>query len=109
MLDQKQDDDASWEDPADAKRAELVESPAMRSAFKDFYRKFRIKERSSFRDAEEFALSTLKDGALPNTVQWRVYLELADLAKRSNQFGEARKLYRQIGRASCRERVLMPV
>ena len=96
MLDQKHDDDASWEDPADAKRAELVESPAMRSAFKDFYRKFRIKERSSFRDAEEFALSTLKDGALPNTVQWRVYLELADLAKRSNQFGEARKLYRQV-------------
>ena len=96
ITNQKQDDDASWEDAADVKRAELVESPAMRSAFKDFYRKFRIKERISFTDAKEFALSTLKDGALPETVQWRVYLELADLAKRSNQFDEARKLYRQV-------------
>lgn len=92
----KNDDSVSIEDPADVKRAELVESPVMRAAFKDFYRKFRLKERSSFKDAEDYALSTLKDGALPEKVQWRVYLELADLAKRSNKFEEARRLYRQV-------------
>ena len=96
ILGKKKDDDASLEDPAESKRAELVESPAMRAAFKDFYRKFRIKERLSFKDAEDFALSSLTDGVLPEKVQWRVYLELADLAKRSNRFDDARKLYRQV-------------
>jgi la-related protein 1 len=84
------------EDPADAKRAELTESPATRSAFKDFYRKLRAEERSSFQDAEKFAMLSLKDGSLPESIHWRVYLELADLAKRSNRFEEARKLYQQV-------------
>ena len=84
------------EDPADAKRAELTESPATRSAFKDFYRKLRAEERSSFQDAEKFAMISLKDGSLPESIHWRVYLELADLAKRSNRFEEARALYQQV-------------
>lgn len=84
------------EDPADVKRAELNESPATRSAFKDFYRKLRAEERNSFQDAEKFAMLSLKDGSLPETVHWRVYLELADLAKRSNRFEEARKLYEEV-------------
>jgi len=84
------------EDPADAKRAELTESPATRSAFKDFYRKLRAEERSSFQDAEKFAMLSLKDGSLPESIHWRVFLELADLAKRSNRFEEARKLYQQV-------------
>ncbi len=84
------------EDPADAKRAELTESPATRSAFKDFYRKLRAEERSSFQDAEKFAMLSLKDGSLPESIHWRVFLELADLAKRSNRFEEARKLYKRV-------------
>ncbi len=84
------------EDPAEAKRAELTESPATRSAFKDFYRKLRAEERNSFQDAEKFAMLSLKDGSLPETIHWRVYLELADLAKRSNRFEEARKLYQEV-------------
>jgi tetratricopeptide (TPR) repeat protein len=84
------------DDPADAKRAELVESPAIRSAFKDFYRKFRTEERSSFKDAEAFAMQAISDGSLPDSIHWRVYLELADLAKRANKFVEARKLYHQV-------------
>ena len=84
------------EDPAEAKRAELTESPATRSAFKDFYRKLRAEERNSFQDAEKFAMLSLKDGSLPETIHWRVYLELADLAKRSNRFEEARKLYEEV-------------
>jgi tetratricopeptide (TPR) repeat protein len=86
------------DDPIDAKRAELVESPAIRTAFKDFYRKFRVEERASFQDAEGFAMQALGDGSLPETVHWRVYIELADLAKRANRFGEARNLYQQVCR-----------
>lgn len=81
---------------ADAKRAELMESPATRSAFKDFYREFRAKERSSFQEAEDFAFQTMKDGTIPEQIYWRVYLELADLAKRSNKFDNARQLYRKV-------------
>jgi len=81
---------------ADAKRAELTESPATRSAFKDFYRKLRAEERNSFQGAEKFAMYSLKDGSLPESIHWRVYLELADLAKRSNRFEDARKLYQQV-------------
>jgi tetratricopeptide (TPR) repeat protein len=84
------------DDPATARRAELMESPATRSAFKDFYRKFRAEERTSFQDAEGFAVQALEDGSLPEEIRWRVYLELADLAKRANRFDEARKLYQQV-------------
>lgn len=84
------------DDPADSKRAELSESPATRTAFKDFYRRLRAEERESFQDAEEFAMLTLSGGSLPDSVHWRVYLELADLAKRSNRFEEARNLYQQV-------------
>jgi tetratricopeptide (TPR) repeat protein len=87
---------ATADDPADAKRAELMESPATRSAFKDFYKKFRAEERSSFQDAERFAMQAIADGLVPETVHWRVYLELADLAKRANRFSDARKLYQQV-------------
>jgi tetratricopeptide (TPR) repeat protein len=87
---------AEVEDPADAKRAELSESPATRSAFKDFYRKLRAEERLSFKDAEKYAMSSLSDGSLPESIHWRVFLELADLAKRSNRFEEARNLYQQV-------------
>lgn len=84
------------EDPGDLKRAELVESPTTRIAFKDFYRTFRSEERLTFQKAEEFALQALDDGSLPGSVHWRVYLELADLAKRSNRYIEARRLYQKV-------------
>lgn len=83
------------EDPVDAKRAELVESPATRVAFKEFYRSFRNEERLSFQKAEEFALQAIDSGSIPDAVHWRVYLELADLAKRSNRFAEARRLFQK--------------
>ena len=87
---------STTEDPIDAKRAELVESPSTRIAFKDFYRAFRGEERISSQKAEEYALQVIDEGSLPETVHWRVYLELADLAKRSNRFAEARQLYQRV-------------
>jgi len=81
------------EDPSEIRRAELVESPSVRVAFKEFYRFFRAEEKTSCQRAEDFALHALKTDSLPTSIHWRVYLELADLAKRSNQFDKARTLY----------------
>jgi len=83
------------ENPLDAKRAELEETPATRIAFKEFYRGFRMEERQSFQKAEEFAQKALTDGSLPESIHWRVYLELADLARRSNRYVESRGLYQK--------------
>jgi tetratricopeptide (TPR) repeat protein len=74
------------------KRSELVESPGTRVKFKDFYRQLRVKEKDSFHAAKSFGLSCID--LLPEKIHWRVYLELADLAKRENRFDEARELYK---------------
>lgn len=80
----------------EVKKGELVESPQTRIAFKEFYRAFRGKERHSFQEAEKFALQVLEDETFPHSVHWKVYLELADLAKRSNRYIEARCLYQKV-------------
>lgn len=84
------------EETGDVKRGELEESPATRIAFKDFYRAFRGEEKHSFQKAEELAQQALQDGSLPESIHWRVYLELADLARRSNRYMEARRLYQKV-------------
>ena len=81
------------DDPGETKRAEPVESPETRAAFKEFYRNFRLDERSSIQEAKDYALKALEDGSVPLTTHWRVYLELAGFAKRSNRFGEKHMLY----------------
>lgn len=91
-----QEELSASEDPADVKRTELVESPQTRIAFKEFYRAFRAAERESFQKAEEFARKALDNQSLPESVHWRVFLELADLAKRSNRYREARVLYEKV-------------
>ncbi|CAN0333318.1 unnamed protein product, partial [Hapterophycus canaliculatus] len=47
-------------DEKQVKRAELVESPTTRLAFKDFYRAFRAKEKTSFHAAKVFAMECFK-------------------------------------------------
>lgn len=84
------------DDPMDSKRAELEESPATRLAFKEFYKSYRTEEQHGMDRAEEFAKSVLSDGSLPDSVHWRVYIELADLARRGNRFAEARRLYQKV-------------
>jgi la-related protein 1 len=62
--------------------------------FKDFYRQFRAKERCSFEAAKEYALACFD--LLPQKVHWKLFLEMADLAKRENRIDEARRLYRKV-------------
>mmetsp|Transcript_14831 Transcript_14831/g.20940 ORF Transcript_14831/g.20940 Transcript_14831/m.20940 type:complete len:1454 (+) Transcript_14831:187-4548(+) len=92
----KKDGALQESEPTDPRQAELVESPTTKSAFKVFQRSFREKSSSSVQEAEEFAHQSIEDGSVPTQVHWRVFLELADLAKRSNRFDKARTLYQQV-------------
>ena len=71
-----------------ADRQELVESPHSKLAYKDFYRHFRTMERESVENAKAYAEDSLQ--LMPQNAKWRVLLELADLAKRSNDFEKVR-------------------
>ncbi|KAL7468626.1 hypothetical protein ACHAXS_008867 [Conticribra weissflogii] len=87
------------DDDDDAKRGEFTETPAERQAFKEFGRNFRQKENESLEAARKYALDCLSatnpDLYLPPTTHWRVYLDLADIAKRSNRLDDARDHYRR--------------
>jgi tetratricopeptide (TPR) repeat protein len=84
------------EDQGDTRRADLEESSETKAAFKDFTKKLRAQERSSFEDAESFASKALADDSLPESIHWKIYLELADIAKRANRFEAARTLYQKV-------------
>ena len=80
----------------DTRRAELDETPATRAAFKEFYKAYRAEEQVGVQNAEHFATQALAEGKLPESIHWRVYIELADLARRSNRFAEARRQYQKV-------------
>ena len=78
----------------------INESPTDRQAYKEFARAFRQKENNESLDsARDYALACLdvKNHTLylPSVVHWRVYLELADVSKRSNKIDDARSYYRK--------------
>jgi len=85
----------------------VMESPTERQAFKEFGRHFRQKENVSLEAARDYALSCLDaeshpDLYLPPATHWRVFLELADVAKRSNMVEDARSHYREACRLQPR-------
>jgi hypothetical protein len=69
-----------------AAKQDFMESPRSKAAYKDFLKHFRSKEKDSPDDARRFALDALPQ--MPENAKWRVYLELADLAKRHNLIQE---------------------
>eukprot|EP00339_Tiarina_fusa_P000679 CAMPEP_0116999280 /NCGR_PEP_ID=MMETSP0472-20121206/2044_1 /TAXON_ID=693140 ORGANISM="Tiarina fusus, Strain LIS" /NCGR_SAMPLE_ID=MMETSP0472 /ASSEMBLY_ACC=CAM_ASM_000603 /LENGTH=915 /DNA_ID=CAMNT_0004698659 /DNA_START=98 /DNA_END=2845 /DNA_ORIENTATION=- len=73
---------------------ELVDSPTSNMKFKQFYRGFKQKEKEGYEEASQYAIDHLE--ILPEKVHWRVFLELADLAKRENRISEARGYYEQV-------------
>jgi tetratricopeptide (TPR) repeat protein len=84
------------DEPVDSRQVELDESPAVRMAFKNFYKAYRSEEQYGIDRAAAFATNALEDGSLPESVHWRVYIELADLARRTNCFSEARWFYQKV-------------
>jgi len=87
---------ATTEDVGDFRRTDPEEASDSKGAFKEFSKKLRAEERTSFHAAQSYAFRALSDGELPESIHWKVYLELADLAKRANRFAEARNLYRKV-------------
>eukprot|EP00606_Chrysophyceae_sp_TOSAG23-5_P001046 GSChrysophyteH2.ASY1.ANO1.119.1 assembled CDS len=75
-------------------RRELVESPGTKSSQKEFLKTLRLKERSSALEAEAYAKHMLS--RVQPSVQWCIYLELADFAKRRNDLDQARENYRLV-------------
>lgn len=65
---------------------DVDESPHMKHAYKEFYKIFRVKERESLEAARQFANEAFD--WMPEKAKWKVYLELAELAKRNNEFEE---------------------
>lgn len=62
--------------------------------YKQFFKQFKSKEKDGLVSAKDFAEQNMKQ--LPVKVHWKVYLELADLAKRENSLKLARKFYRKV-------------
>lgn len=85
----------SDEEGLQSRRGELVESPTTRLNYKIFYRNFKqIEKEDGFKAAVAFATKHL--AVLPKKVHWRVYLELADMAKRENMLEQARDYYMKV-------------
>uniref|UniRef100_A0A7S4M9K9 Uncharacterized protein n=1 Tax=Vannella robusta TaxID=1487602 RepID=A0A7S4M9K9_9EUKA len=85
----KEDKEApSGKDPGD--------SPTSNTKFKQFYRSFKQKEKEGYKEASQYAIEHLE--ILPEKVHWRVFLELADLAKRENRISKAREYYEQVNK-----------
>jgi len=83
-------------DDKDLQGRDLADSPTSNMKFKQFYRGFKQFEKEGYKEASSFAIENLE--TLPEKVHWRVYLELADLAKRENRIDEARNYYEQVNR-----------
>ena len=68
-------------------------SPKTRQVYKDFSHKLRSKDTQGkgLQHAHDLATRTMAE--LPESVHWRIHLEMADLCKREKNFKEARKLY----------------
>lgn len=65
--------------------------------FKNFYKQFwNVVKQEGSEQAKEFASESLV--TLPSSVQWKVYLELAELEKRANRLDSARHWYREANR-----------
>lgn len=72
-------------------KQEFVESPRSKAAFKDFSAQFKLKCKISAEEAETFAKSFVE--TMPEHARWRVYVELAEFAKKNNDSDKARGFY----------------
>jgi tetratricopeptide (TPR) repeat protein len=74
----------------------MPESPMHKSRFRDFYRDFWAKARSDPEAAHTFGQRSVD--TFPESMQYRLCMEIADLAKRQNKIRRARKWYKQVHR-----------
>jgi len=74
-----------------------VESPISKQKYRLVQRD--LKEIEKISPFEEIILNTLKNLSkynVPQKIHWRVYLDLADIAKRESKFEEARTFFKLV-------------
>lgn len=76
--------------PQQHSQQELIESPRTKNLYKEFYKVYRNKERESLDSAKAYVVEALT--WIPDKSRWKIYLELAEIAKRNNEFDEVRDL-----------------
>jgi len=76
---------------SDMSEAELVETPQNKAMFKAFHRQFKQTEKEGLDRALAFARESML--SLPAEIHYRVYLEMADLAKREHEYQLAARHY----------------
>ncbi|KAL9649847.1 hypothetical protein ABK040_009660 [Willaertia magna] len=76
------------------------ETTADKSAYKDIQQVFKNQEKSGYENAKQFIMSYLNDPSCPLGIHmhWRVYMDLADFAKRENLLSEARKQFSKVNK-----------
>lgn len=73
---------------------QLVESPGTKMKFKTFYKTFKEKEKEGFEAAKMYANEFFP--LISEKSHWRIFLELADFAKRENRIQEARYYFQTV-------------
>lgn len=81
---------------------DLIDSPRSKAYLKDFLTKFRTFSKTSSTEAEEFALHEVDNIVMSDNIKWKIYLELAELAKKNDDHDKARDYY--IRAACCEKR-----
>ena len=79
-----------------APKNDLNESPNSKLKFKTFYKTFKAKEKEGFEVAKKYAIEFLP--LISEKSHWRIFLEMADLAKRENNIKDARHYYQIVNR-----------
>ncbi|CAG9336290.1 unnamed protein product [Blepharisma stoltei] len=78
--------------PAEPKKQlEVIDCPLSKQQLRDFMKPLKDLESQGFYPVFHAACDKLKNS--PQTLHWRVFVELADLAKRDNKIDEARALF----------------
>lgn len=63
---------------------------------KEFFKEFREREKYAYSEAIDFAKQYAATDLIPRSQHWKIFLEMADCAKRANRFRDARDWYRTV-------------
>lgn len=75
---------------------DIVESPISKNKYKNIAREMKECEKAndSYQMVVKTVLTKMITAQMPKKIQWRVYLDLADYAKRESKFDESRYLFK---------------
>ncbi|KAL0484846.1 FPGS1 [Acrasis kona] len=71
-----------------------IEGSRCRGLYKEFAKEVKDFEKQGYKSTKDFVLKNMSN--TPSSVHWRVYMDLADFAKRENMISEARKWFKKV-------------